>query len=112
MNCAGCDPIRFFPGINEVTDHHLACMQKHPAFNAKIQDGSFQLIEEKKVGSDGKKSVQEVLQMIPQILQVKLLKKIMAEDGRQIIIDACQKQIEYINLPKKTNEDLDGITVK
>lgn len=112
INAVGCEPVRFVPGINEITEKELDCIQKHPGFQGKIDDGSIILLSDKKIGTDGKRSVAEMLECIPKILQSKLLKKIIDQDGRDQVIRAAQAQLDFLNMPKseKSNE-VEGVTV-
>lgn len=109
--CVGCEPVLFAPGINEVTDHVLECLHKHPGFRGRIEDQSIVIMGEQR-GPDGKKTVQDMLKSIPLILREKLLKKIIDEDGREIVIEAAKKQLESIRSSKTENQVENGVTIK
>jgi hypothetical protein len=105
VNCVGCDPVRLMPGINEVSDNALECMRKHPFFNARVKDETIAIMHENKPGPDGKRTIADMLQYIPKIFDVKLLKKIISEDGRDAVVNAAKDQLSVIKTPTKAKED-------
>ena len=56
------------------------------------------------IESDGKQQIDEMLKNIPNIFDVKLLKKIIKEDGRDKVIKAAQEQYDLIKNPSKNKE--------
>jgi hypothetical protein len=56
------------------------------------------------VGKDGKRSIDEMLEYIPKIIDTKLLKKIIQSDGREKVIVAAKSQLDNIKNPPKAKE--------
>lgn len=95
--------IRLLPGINEITQDDLEKVKIHPLFQARLQKGIVQIMHEK-LQSDGKRSIQDMLNDIPQIFDVKLLKKIIDTDGRDQVIKAADNQLSKIKNPSKAKQ--------
>ena len=94
--------VRLLPGINEVEDAKLQQMQKHPLFQARVGKGMVIIMEPPK---SGKQTESEMLGMIPQIVDVKLLKKIIDTDGRGSVVDAAKDQLGKIKNPVKAKSE-------
>lgn len=98
------DVIRLLPGVNEVEDTRLQSIKNHPLFKERIDRGQVQIMAEN-LGKDGKRPVEDMLKNIPQILDTKLLKKIIESDGRDKVIRAAEQQLENIKNPAKAKEE-------
>jgi hypothetical protein len=105
INAKGVDPQMFMPGINEVSEKALECMQLHPAFNALVEQGKLVILQENKPDPDGKRSVKDMLSYIPKIFDSKLLKKIIDSDGRDQVISAAKDQLASFKKKKESSED-------
>lgn len=96
--------MRLLPGVNEVQDEVLNQAKAHPLFMARVNKGIVKILQDS-VGKDGKRSVEDMLTYIPNIFDVKLLKKIMDNDGRSPVIQAAQYQYDTIKNPAKAKAD-------
>ena len=99
-----CEPCSILPGINQVSDIHFERLQKHPSFNNLIKEGKIVLLKETKV-KDGKQEVNEMLSYIPKIYDTKLLRKIIKEDGRELVVSAAKDQLDSIITVKSKDEE-------
>jgi hypothetical protein len=98
------DIMRLLPGVNEINDEHLKKAMELPLFNDRIKKGQV-LILNSPVGKDGKRTVEDMLTNIPNMFDVKLLKKIIETDGRDAVVKAATTQIEKIKNPSKAKAD-------
>lgn len=94
---------RFMPGVNEVAEATLAEMKAHPLFKRRIEKELIQILHEK-TDADGKTAVNEMLANIPNIFDVRLLKKIIDSDGRKAVVNAAKTQLDLIKNPKKEDD--------
>lgn len=97
------EAMRLLPGVNEVSDNHLEMSQKLPLFQHRVRNGQI-LILKSTLGKDGKRSVEDMLDNIPKIFDLKLLKKIIESDGRDQVVKAANSQVESIKNPAKEKE--------
>jgi hypothetical protein len=95
---------RIMPGINEVADDTLNLMKAHPLFQARVSKGLIQILQDS-VGKDGKRPVEEMLQLMPNITDIKLLKKLIDSDGRAPVVKAAQSQLDAIKNPSKAKAE-------
>ncbi len=100
------DIIRLYPQINEIDDIILSKMKENPLFKAAIQSGKIQIMLEN-LTKDGKRTIEDMLNNIPKILDVKLLKKIIETDGRDRVVKAANDQLDTIKNPSKPKESTD-----
>jgi len=100
----GGEIIRFLPGINEVDDEKLQNVKAHPLFQARVSKGLIQIMAEN-LGKDGKRSIEDMIEHIPKIVDVKLLKKIIDTDGRDRVVKAAQEQLGKIKNPSKAKAE-------
>lgn len=98
--------IRLMPGVNEVEDEKMASVKAHPQFQSRVKKGLVQVLMDN-VGKDGKRSVEEMLSLIPGIFDTKLLRKIIDGDGRDKVVRAAAEQLDKIKNPSKSKEDAD-----
>jgi len=94
---------RVIPGVNEVDDEVLNEMKAHPLFRSRMDKGLIQILKDSE-SKDGKRSVDEMLGLMPGIFDVKLLKKLIETDGRTPVTRAAQKQLDAIRNPSKAKE--------
>lgn len=88
--------VRILPGINECDAHDLETILKLPSIIARVEKGLLKVLDDGK--SQGKKSVEEMIAMIPKIVDKKLLNKIIKTDGRPAVIDAAKNQLSLIEV--------------
>ena len=100
----GGELVRLLPGINEVPEERLALLKAHPLFQARINKKLVQIMGEN-IGKDGKRSVEDMLEHIPKIFDIKLLKKLIDSDGRAPVIKAAQLQLDTIRNPSKVKAE-------
>ena len=95
---------RLMPGVNEVVDSVLEKIKQHPLFQARVEKGLVKILQDS-VGKDGKRTVEELLSLIPNTFDLKLLKKMVDTDGRAPIVKAAQLQIDTIKNPSKVKAE-------
>lgn len=100
INMMGSDPVRFVPGINQVTDKQLASLKSHPAFASFVEAGKLIIIDDPK-SKDGERPVKEMLSLIEKMFDAKLLKQVIAKDEREEVQKAARAQLELITVSKK-----------
>lgn len=89
--------VRILPGINECSAQDLEEISKLPSVKHRIDKGLLKILDDGKSGA-GKKSVEEMLEMILKIFDKKLLNKIIRTDGRAQVIDAAKNQLALIEV--------------
>lgn len=95
---------RFIPGVNEIADETLTFVKAHPLFQARVNKGIFEILQDS-VGKDGKRTVEDMLTLIPSIFDLKLLRKLIDNDGRAPVVTAAQLQYDVIKNPNKSKEE-------
>jgi hypothetical protein len=96
--------ITLLPGINEIDRERYDMFEHHPMFQARVRDGIIKILDDVRIGPDGKKSINDMLKLMPKIYDTKLLKKIIREDGRDTVINAAKDQLEAVSPSKKDSE--------
>lgn len=96
--------MRLLPGVSEVSDEHLKLAMTMPLFQHRIKEGKVLLLTTN-IGKDGKRTVEDMLSNIPNMFDVKLLKKIIESDGREQVVKAATSQIDKIKNPSKAKAD-------
>ena len=96
------ESVRLLPGICEIEDKDLAEIKTHPSFKARLQRQEMIIMSETK---DGRKSVSEMVEDMPKIFDIKLLKKFIKEDKREPIVQAAQQQLDTIMNPGKAGNE-------
>ena len=94
--------VQLLPGVNEVEDSQFEMVKIHPHFKARVKDKKIIILSQQT--ANGKQTVEEMLSYIPNVFDVKLLKKIIKTDGREKVVDAAQEQLTKISNPKKNQE--------
>lgn len=95
---------RIMPGINEVVDDTLNELKAHPLFQARIIKSIIEVLKDS-VDKDGKRDLQDTLNHIPNIFDLKLLKKLVESDGRPQVTKAAQLQLDTIKNPSKVKAE-------
>lgn len=95
---------RFMPGINEVETEKMNEMKDLILFQSRIEKGLITILREE-LDKDGKRTVNQMLESIPKIFDIRLLKKIIETDGRPQVIKIAQKQLDDIKNPSKAKEE-------
>lgn len=88
--------VRFLPGINECDNNDLEAILKIPVVEWRVDKGIIKVIDDGK--SQGKKNIEEMVSMIPKIIDKKLLNKIIKTDGRSTVIEAAKNQLSLIEV--------------
>jgi hypothetical protein len=96
--------VRLLPGVNEIEDDRMAQVKTHPQFQSRVKKGLAQILVDN-VGKDGKRSVEDMLSLIPGMYDTRLLKKIIDSDGRDKVVRAAAEQLDKIKNPTKAKED-------
>lgn len=97
--------VQLLPGINEVDDAIYDKVKTHPLFKIRLDRG---IVTQLNVEKNVKQSIEDMLVYIPEIYDVKLLRKIINEDGRDRVITAAKDQLDKIKNPKKAAEEAKG----
>lgn len=105
FNAKGTEPIRLLPGINEIADKSWSCIQAHPFYNDFVAKGGLIVLNEPPKDKDGRRSVADLLAYIPNIMDSKLLKKLIEEDGRELVAIAARDQMDIIKGKKQKVEE-------
>ena len=95
---------RIMPGVNDIQDDVLNKMKTHPLFQTRVNNGIIQILQDS-IGKDGKRTVEDMLTHIPNIFDVKLLKKLIESDGRAPVVKAAQLQLDTIKNPAKVKAE-------
>lgn len=98
---------RIMPGINEISDDVLSQMKAHPLFQARMSKGLIEILQDV-VAKDGKRSIEDMLQMMPNINDVKLLRKLVDTDGRPQVVKAAQDKLDAIKNPSKAKAETEN----
>ena len=100
--------VRLLPGINECDSTDLESILKVPVVAWRVEKGIIKVIDDGK--AQGKKPIEEIVAMIPKIVDKKLLNKIIRTDGRPAVIDAAKNQLSLIEVKAedKAKDQEDG----
>ena len=131
-NVYKCCDVLLIPGVNEIEDGNLVAVLDHPLFQHRIDNGIIEIIDGPKRAekdSEGQKPQEapkrkrgrppknkssgddKLIQLMPKIYDVKLLKKYISSSQNAAVVAAAEKQLEVMeNVP--VNEEKDGITVE
>ena len=98
-NVYSCCGIRLLPGFNEVEDGLLKTALNVPLFKWRIEQGIIQIIKSEKQKA-GRKSYDQMIELMPKVFDVKLLKRYIKENKNEKLVQAAEKQLEKIkNVP-------------
>jgi len=96
------------PGINELDAGVLDAMRQHKIFKHHFDEGRLVVVEEdpkvEKPLKDGKRAVQEMLKLIPEMFDKKLLEKIIKTDGRPAVISSAKEQLHKLTVQAEDEE--------
>ena len=97
---------RLMPGINEIPEGELKALLLHPLFQWRIEEGTIVIIPESlEKEANGKKTVKEMMKLIPQIYDHAYLQRIIEGDGREKVVDAAKKQLHKISHQAEAEEN-------
>ena len=98
--------VRLFPGVNDLQEADVKSMLKHPLFKHRFDKKDLELLEEVeekpkrgKKPKEDKRSVADMLSLIPEIFDAEMLKKVIEADGRKEVVDAAKKQLASLKPP-------------
>lgn len=104
-----CGALRLIPGVNEVAELSLIAVQSHPLFKHRVDSGIIEILDEVK----GKKKNNEAMlvRLMPEVYDVKLLKKYM-KSGNASVACSAKKQFERIESVEVNEEKQVELTIK
>ncbi len=95
------------PGINEMPNDVYDKFKQHPSVKARVLSGQIQIIDEQKAVSE--RSESEMVEHMSRIFDTKLLRKLIKEDKRDVVVSAAKAQLDTIvgdlKKPEKKEED-------
>ena len=100
---------RIFPGVNELEKGVLDSLLKHSGFKPRFEKGILVIIEPdekapEKGKNESKRSIDEMLKLIPDIFDVKLLERIVKSDGRSKVVNEAKKQLYKLSVKAEDEE--------
>lgn len=112
-NVYSCLDVRLLPGVNEVGDALLKRVLDEPLFKWRVDEGIIEIIEKPKgkaKGSDNK----QLIKLMPEVYDVKLLKRYIEESEDKEVVKVAKKQLKRIENVEtvKTDEVEVGVTIK
>jgi hypothetical protein len=102
--------VRLSPGLNEVSEKDLKQMREHPLFAHRFEEKILEVLNEEKKGKKGKKSAggkrseEEMLELIPEIFDADFLKKIVKDDGRPKVVKRAEEQLYHLSIRAEDEE--------
>lgn len=104
-----CGALRLIPGVNEVAELSLISVQSHPLFKHRVDNGTIEILDKPK----GKKKNNDaiLIKLMPEVYDVKLLKKYMESENVNIASSA-KKQFERIESVEVNEEKQVELTIK
>jgi len=110
-NVYSCLSVRLLPGVNQVEDSLLERVLLEPLFKHRVDEGIIEIIPEMQDTKDDKKSDKQIVSLMKDIYDVKLLKKYIDSDNKDVQ-KAAKKQLKKIeDVPVKQEEEV-GVTIK
>jgi|SRR5271170_5461717 len=97
------DIMTLLPGVNEVSDDHLERASRLPLFRHRVNKNQI-IILRSTLGKDGKIFIEDMLNNMPNIFDLKLLKKIIETDDREVVKQAAMDRIAKIKNPVEKKE--------
>lgn len=112
-NVYSCLDVRLLPGVNEVEDTLLKRVLNEPLFKYRVDKGIIQIVEPpKSKGKNKKNDDKQLVSLMPEVYDVKLLKKYIAESEDKEVVKAAKKQLSKIE-EVEVNEEVEvGVTIK
>lgn len=117
-NVYSCLSVRLIPGVNEVEDSLLLRVLNEPLFKYRVDKGIIELLDKPKSSAkESKKEVKEseekhLVSLIPDVYDVKLLKKYIEESKDNSVVKAAKKQLNKIESVEVKEEVEVGVTIK
>lgn len=109
-NVYSCCGVRLLPGVNQVEDGLLESALSVPLFQWRIDQGIIEVIKEK-ILKDKKPSSTQLVKLMPEVYDVKLLKRYIEENSDKKLVEAAKKQLLKIE-SVEVDEVKDGVTIK
>lgn len=110
-NVYSCLNVRLIPGVNQVEDEHLRLALAEPLFMHRVENGIIVVIEHKE-DKNKKDDSKQLLKLIPEIYDVKLLRKYIAKHENPDVVSCAKKQLKKIEDVELKEEVEVGITIK
>lgn len=102
--------VRILPGINECDSKELEEVLKLRSVKWRLDQGILKVLDDGKT-HEGKRSVDDLVAMMPKIFDKKLLNRFVRTDGRQPVIDAAKMQLGLIELKVEDKDKEDVSTM-
>ena len=110
-NVYTCLEVRLIPGVNMIEDKLLKLVLDHPLFIHRIEEGIIEIIEQSQ-GKSKKEDPKQLSKLMPEIYDVKLLRKYIATSEDETLIKAAKKQLKKIEDVELNKEVEVGISIK
>lgn len=94
-----CTRVVLIPGINQIDDEIIRKIKEHPHVKQRVKDDQLQFLSPTKLDKKNNESKEDMLNYIPKIFDTKLLKKLIKEDPREIVVAAAKDQLDKILNP-------------
>ena len=104
-----CGTLRLIPGVNEVADLSLKSVQSHSLFKHRVDSGIIEILEKTKSKNKNDDSI--LIKLMPEVYDVKLLKKYMKSENPDIASSA-KKQFKKIESVEVNEEKQVELTIK
>ena len=112
-NVYSCLDIRLLPGVNQVENSQLERVLLEPLFKHRVDEGIIVIIPEIQDPKDEKAKDKQLVQLMCDVYDVKLLKKYIKESKDKEIVKSAKKQLKKIeDVPVKEVEKEVGFTIK
>lgn len=113
-NVYTCQGIRLLPGVNLVGDALIKSVLSNRYFKHRVDNGVIEIemdvSEKKKPGRPKKMTPERLVKLMPEVYDVELLRKYVAENKDDNIVKAAQKQIDRIM--EEPSREENGVTIK
>jgi len=114
-NVYTCLSLRLIPGVNQVEDALLERVLNEPLFKYRVDKGIIQIVEQAKAKGKGKGKKtddKQLVSLMPEVYDVKLLKKYISESEDKEVVKAAKKQLSKIESVEVEEEVEVGVTIK
>jgi len=110
-NVYSCSGVRLIPGVNQIEDGLLKSALDHPLFMFRVETGLIEIIENKN-GESKKQDPKQLAKLMPEIYDVKLLRKYIASSDDKEVVKKAKKQLKKIEDVEVNKEVEVGVTIK
>jgi len=93
-NIYSCEGVTLLPGINKIEGGKLESVLKNPFFLLRVEKGIIVIIKEYK---RPKLENRQLVELMPEIYDVKLLKKYIETNEDEEVVESAKKQLEIIS---------------